>query len=161
MMAFFYKVHQGLLKIETGLLIGLLISLILLAIGQIILRNGFDSGLFWAESYIRISVLWMVLLGAMIGSRKQEHLAIDVFIHKLSEKNRRLITCFNQLLTAVFCFIIAYHSSLFVQSEYRDGGLAFSSIPNWLCELIIPLTFFVIACRYFIGMLFNLTQDRA
>ncbi len=159
-MSLIHKVYQGLLKIETGLLIALLLSLISIAVVQIIMRNLFDSGLFWAESYIRISVLWMALLGAMIGSRNHEHLAIDVFIHKLSTKNRIFIARITHSFSGVLCFVIAYHSSLFVQSEYHDGGIAFSGIPNWLCESIIPLTFFVIGGRYLIAAIFNLSQAK-
>ncbi len=160
-MFFIHKLHQSLLKIETGLLITLLVSMIAIAIVQIIMRNLFDSGLFWAESYIRIGVLWMVLLGAMIGSRKRDHLAIDVFIHTLSQKNKAIVERITHFFTAVLCFIVAYHSYLFVKSEYQEGGIAFSSIPNWACELIIPITFFVIASRYLIAVSFDLSQDKA
>lgn len=161
MMPLIHKLYQGLLKIETGLLITLLLSLILIAVVQIIMRNVFDSGLFWAESYIRISVLWMALLGAMIGSRHHEHLAIDVFIHKLNEKHRAIIERITHSFSGVLCFIITYHSGLFVQSEYQDGGIAFAGIPNWACELIIPITFFVIGGRYLIAAIFNLVQVKA
>ncbi len=159
MLSFIQKLYSGLLKLETGLLLSLLLSLILISVAQIVLRNIFDSGLLWAESYVRISVLWIALLGAMIGSRKHEHLAIDIFIHKLSEKNRRHFTRITHFFSAIICFILSYHSSLFIKSEYENGEMAFAVIPNWSCEIIIPITFFVIAARYLIKAIFNLAED--
>lgn len=154
-----HKFYKLLLKLETGLLIALLLSMILIAVVQIVMRNIFDSGLFWAEAYVRISVLWVALLGAMIGSRSGKHVAIDFLVLKMNEKYRLLVRRFTDFFTAVLCFLIAYHSSIFIQSEYRDAGLAFAKIPNWFCELIIPMTFAVIACRYLVAALFNLRQQ--
>jgi TRAP-type C4-dicarboxylate transport system permease small subunit len=96
-----HKLYNLLLKIESALLITLLLSTILIAVAQIILRNLFDIGLFWAESYIRISVLWVVLLGATIASRNNEHIAIDFFVHKMTKKIRiitqRITNLFNTI----------------------------------------------------------------
>ena len=153
-----YKLYKLLLKIETGLLTALLLSTILIAVAQIVLRNLFDYGLFWAESYIRLSVLWVVLLGAMIASRNNEHISIDFFVHKMNEKIRLIVQRFTDLFSAMLCFVIAYHSYVFIQSEYQDGGMAFGNIPNWFCEAIIPFTFVIIACRYLVSAIFNVRQ---
>lgn len=153
------KIYKLLLKIETSLLIALLLSIILLVVVQIMMRNVFDAGLFWADEYIRTSVLWLSLLGAMIGSREGEHLAIDFFVHNLSAKNRLIVQRITDLFSAVLCFVMTYYSSVFLHSEYQDGSIAFAFIPNWFCELIIPVAFAVIACRYFIAAVFNLRQE--
>ena len=148
------KIHALLLKLETYLLSTLLISTILIAVGQIILRNLLDIGLFWAESTLRVSVLWVVLLGAMLASRENEHIAIDFFVHKMNAKTKRFIKKLTDLFSALLCFIMAYYSVIFVQSEYQEGSLAFAFIPNWFCEAIIPFTFFIIAIRYLTSALF-------
>jgi TRAP-type C4-dicarboxylate transport system permease small subunit len=100
----------------------------------------------------------VVLLGAMVASRKGEHISIDFFVHKLAEKPRLIIQRITDLFSAVLCFIIAYHSTIFIQSEYQEGGIAFGIIPNWLCESIIPFTFAVIASRYLVAAIFNIRQ---
>ncbi len=143
-----FKVHQILLKTEVGITIGLLLSMIVIATIQIIMRNLFDSGLLWAESYIRITVLWLALLGAMLASRDHKHLAIDALINRLSKPMQHRLKCFNNLFSSIICFIISYHSSLFIYSEYQQGSIAFAIIPSWLCEIIIPVAFMLIGCRY-------------
>jgi TRAP-type C4-dicarboxylate transport system permease small subunit len=153
------KLYKFFLKLENALLILFLLSIIVLAVVQIVMRNFFDAGLFWAESYLRTSVLWIALLGAMIGSRNGEHLSIDFFVHKLTEKSRTVIQRLTDLFTALLCFGMTYYSSLFLYSEYQDGSKAFAVVPNWLCEIIIPITFAVIAGRYLVAALFNLRQE--
>lgn len=152
------KIYHLLLKLETGLLTALLLSTIIIAVAQIVLRNVFDIGLFWAESYIRISVLWVVLIGAMIAARNNEHIAIDFFVHKMNEKIRAIVQRLTDLFSAVLCFVIAYHSTVFIQSEYAEAGMAFGNVPNWFCESIIPFTFATIALRYLVAAIFNVRE---
>lgn len=153
-----HQLYKLLLKIESGLLTALLLSTILIAVAQIVLRNLFDYGLFWAESYIRISVLWVVLLGAMIAARNNEHISIDFFVHKMNKKIRLMVQRFTDLFSAALCFMIAYYSIVFIQSEYETGGVAFGNLPNWFCESIIPFTFAIIAIRYLVSAIFNVRQ---
>jgi len=142
------KIRQILLKIEVVVTIGILVSMMVIATIQIIMRNLFDSGLLWTESYIRVAVLWLALLGAMLASRNHKHLAIDTLIHRLTKPTQYWLQRFNDLFSAIICFIISYHSSLFIYSEYQQGSIAFAIIPSWLCEVIIPVAFVLIGCRY-------------
>ena len=154
-----YKTYQLLLKTEAAIIIGLLLSMIIIATVQIIMRNFFDAGLLWAESYIRISVLWLALLGAMLASCDNKHLAIDALTHKFNTQTQHWLKRLNALFSASICFLLSYHSSLFIYSEYQDGSTAFANIPNWLCEIIIPIAFGLIACRYLLTALFNLPKN--
>lgn len=148
------KIHQLLLKTEAAIIIGLLVSMIMIATIQIIMRNLFDSGLLWAESYTRIAVLWLALLGAMLASRNHKHLAIDALINRLSQRAQYRLKRFNDLFSASLCFIVSYHSIVLVYSDYQQGSLAFTTIPSWLCEIIIPIAFAVIGSRYLFATVF-------
>ncbi len=147
------KFHQLLLKTETGLLIGLLLLMIVIAVTQIVMRNFMGAGLIWAESLLRITVLWLALLGAMVASRNDEHIAIDVLVNKLPEKLKRMVMRLTRITTALICFIVAWFSLKFVIDEYQYGGIAFGIIPHWLCEAIIPFSLFIMAMRYSISAL--------
>lgn len=144
------RIYNALLATETFLLLFLLVSAILLACTQIVLRNVFDMGIFWADSALRIMVLWIGMVGAMFASRKKKHIRIDVLSHYLPIKFRNNIWRITELLTAVVCSIVAYYSIEFIQYEYIDGGIAFANIPVWLCETIIPVAFIIMALRYLI-----------
>ena len=150
------KIHQGLLKTETSLLIGLLLSMILIAVIQIILRNFFEIGLLWAQSYLRIVVLWITLLGAMLATCNHQHIAIDVFKQRLNPQWQSILQRLMDLFSASICFLMSYHSAVFIHSEYQDASIAFANIPMWLCEAIIPFAFVIIASRYLLTTLFKL-----
>ncbi|MBK6758569.1 MAG: hypothetical protein IPG70_13625 [Moraxellaceae bacterium] len=58
-----YVVH----RLEDSILVALLLAMIVLAVTQIALRNGFDTGITWADALLRVMVLWIALLGAMVA----------------------------------------------------------------------------------------------
>jgi TRAP-type C4-dicarboxylate transport system permease small subunit len=145
------KFYNVLLKTETGLLVGLLSLMIIVAVIQIVMRNFMGAGLLWAESLLRITVLWLALLGSMVASRNHEHIAIDVLVNKLPRKLRRLIMRLTRAVTSGICFVITWYSLKFVIDEYQYGGIAFGIVPHWLCEAIIPISLGVMAMRYLVS----------
>lgn len=153
MNVFWQSLHRYLLRGEALILVLLLLSTILVAVAQILMRNVFGGGLLWADAYTRTSVLWIALLGAMIGSRRQQHIAIDFPLQYLPQGWQRLARRVAHLLTACVCGLAAWFSVAFVRQEYAYGELAFSTIPNWWCQSIIPIAFAMISLRYAISAL--------
>ncbi|MDJ0833635.1 MAG: TRAP transporter small permease [Gammaproteobacteria bacterium] len=134
--------------LEDSLLIGLLMSMILLASGQIILRNFFDTGFVWIDPLLRVLVLWTGLIGATIASRDNRHIRIDLVCRYLQKRLRLIIQVVVGLFTTVVCAIIAWYGAQWVQMDYQDQLVAFAGLPSWVMELIIPLAFALIALRY-------------
>lgn len=147
------KLHQFLLKAESLLLVTIVLSLIMIAVAQILMRNVFGGGLLWADAYTRISVLWIAMLGAMLASRQRNHIAIDIVVQRLPSRWRGLAQRISNGLTGLVCFVAAWFSSDFLLQEFAYADKAFADIPNWLCEAIIPFAFIVIALRYSIAAL--------
>ena len=65
-------------RIEDGLLVGLLGMMIIMSAGQILLRNVFDSGFSNVEPFVRMLVLWVAMAGAIVASRQDKHINIDI-----------------------------------------------------------------------------------
>lgn len=147
-MSILAKLHQLLLKAENLLLMTIVLSLILIAVTQIFMRNIFGGGLLWADAYTRISVLWIAMLGAMLASRQRKHIAIDILVQRLPTGWQSLAQRLSNGLTGLVCFVAAWFSSDFLLQEFTYADKAFADIPNWLCEAIIPFAFIVIALRY-------------
>lgn len=147
---FVLRIYNALLATETFLLLFFLASAILIACSQIILRNIFDMGIVWADSALRIMVLWIGMIGAMFASRNKKHIRIDVLSHYLPVNFRNNVWRVTEILTAIVCGIVAYYSIKFIQYEYVDGSIAFANVPVWLCETIIPFAFTIMALRYLI-----------
>jgi TRAP-type C4-dicarboxylate transport system permease small subunit len=136
--------------LEDGMLVFLLLAMIGVAVLQIVLRNGFDGGFLWAESFLRILVLWIGLAGAMAASREHRHINIDIIGRFLSPRAAKVVAVFNALFTTVVASILAWYTLAFVRIEYETPSIAFASIPTWVCESIMPAAFTVIALRYLI-----------
>ena len=153
--SFLERAQRILYRVEDSILVGLLMSMIILSVLQICLRNFFETGIVWSDVLVRILVLWLGLIGAMVASRKGNHINIDLIDRYLPERAKIVVSLIIELFTTLICLIVAYYSLQFVQMEFVDGGRAFAKVPTWVCEAIIPFAFTVIAIRYFILSFLN------
>ena len=138
--------------LEGGLLVLTLGSMILLALSQIVLRNFFDSGIEWSEPLLRVMVMWLGLLGAIAATKQNNHISIDVISRLLPDKGKIVSAVISNLFSAAICATVSYHATRFVMMEYEDGIMAFSNIPAWICESIIPVGFGLMALRFLINV---------
>jgi TRAP-type C4-dicarboxylate transport system permease small subunit len=145
-------------RLEDGVLVGLLLLLISIAVLQILLRNLFDSGVLWGDFLVRILLLWIGLVGAMVASRQGNHINIDLVTRYLPSRVKCLVNFIVELFTAMLCGIVAYYSLMFVQMEFAYGDNAFAQVPVWICQIIIPFAFIVIALRYLLLSFTNITN---
>lgn len=145
----FDRLQGLLLRLEDGILVGLLLLMIGIAFTQILLRNLFGAGITWGDTLVRILVLWIGLVGAMVASRAGNHISIDLITRYLSERVRGGVDLVVELFTASVCSVAAYYSLQLILREMEDGTIAFAQVPAWVCQSIIPLAFGVMALRYF------------
>ncbi len=136
---------------EDTLLVVILTTLVLLATSQILLRNIWGTGIVWSDPLLRVLVLWLALLGAMAATRDNNHIRIDILSRFLPEPLRKLSRRITDLFAAVVSGLVAWHSARFVYLEWEDGNILFAAIPAWVCELIIPLGFGVMALRFLLA----------
>jgi TRAP-type C4-dicarboxylate transport system permease small subunit len=146
------KLSTWVAKIEDSLLALLLGLMILLASGQILLRNLFDMGFDWSDPLLRVLVLWLGLIGAMVATREKNHITIDVLTHTLPPIGQKLAYYVINIFSSIVCATISYHATRFVLMEYEDSMIAFSNVPAWLCEIIIPVGFGLMALRFFLAL---------
>ncbi len=139
-------------RAEDGLLILALVSMLLMALAQIFLRNFFDSGFLWAESFLRIMVLWVAMLGAMVATRERNHISIDLLSRLLPPKLFLPLRILAQLFAVVVCGVAAWYCLEYVGYEYEDETIAFAEVPVWVCQAILPVGFAVMALRFLISI---------
>ena len=120
-----------------------------LALIQIILRNIFDTSINWADDATKIMVLWIGMLGAMLASCKMEHIRIDVLNQYLPENWKKYSQYIVNSFAAIVSFVVAYYAFQMVLLDKADGTMGFAQVPLWICEVIIPIAFFVMGLRFF------------
>jgi TRAP-type C4-dicarboxylate transport system permease small subunit len=133
---------------EDALLALILGGMILLAFGQIVLRNTFDIGFFWSDELLRLMVLWLTVAGAVAASRGDNHLSIAVLDRFLPPRALSGIKVILHLFTTSICVLISWHSLRFVQSSYEYGDIVLGGMPAWALQAVMPVGFAVIAWRY-------------
>ena len=135
-------------RLEDSLLVIILSSMIIFAVYQIIARNLFGEGVVWIDPLLRTLVLWIGLSGAVVATRSDNHIRIDIFAKYFPPHLLKYVQRTAYFFTLCVCLIIAWHAARFVYSEYEYGTIAFSGIPAWITALIIPVSFSLIAIRY-------------
>lgn len=135
-------------RLEEWVLVLLVAVLVMLAFGQILLRNVFSYSLAWADPAIRHLVLWTSLLGALIATRRDKHIKIDVLTHFLPPRRAALVRAASGLFAGLICALLAWISLSFVADEREFGGPAFLDIPTWQLQLIFPISFGLMAVHF-------------
>lgn len=148
-------------RIEDALLVGVLFLMIALSVLEIVLRNFFGESLLWIEPVLQNGVLWIALLGAMVGSRRDEQIRIDIASHYLPAVIQRWLSVLIDLVTAGICALVAWYSAVFVfTDQIHYGGYAFAHMPSWVLQAIIPVGFAMIGLRYLVLFGLNLAGRR-
>jgi TRAP-type C4-dicarboxylate transport system permease small subunit len=135
-------------RLEDGILVSLLILMIGMAAGQVVLRNFFDTGLYWSDSLVRVAVLWVALVGAMVASRDDSHIRIDLVSRLVSPAYKHWVERLTRLFTFIVLCLFTWGSGNFVYYEYVDEAIAFGDVPAWMLEVIMPVGGGVMAVRY-------------
>ena len=134
--------------LEDLVLVALLTGMILLAVGQIVLRNVFDLGFVWTDELLRLLVLWLAVAGAVAASRSDRHISLAVLDRFLPPRGRHLSAVLTHLFTAAVCALIAYHSLDFVLTSREFDDVLLGNVPAWPLQAVMPVGFALITWRY-------------
>jgi TRAP-type C4-dicarboxylate transport system permease small subunit len=135
-------------RVEKFLVALMLSVMILLAFLQIILRNAFSSGISWGDPLVRYLVLWVGFIGASLATKDGKHITIEVFSRWFSGSGSRYLKATAHLVSAFICGLLTFAGWTFVQNEAQMGGTTFLNIPAWIPQIIIPVTFALMALRF-------------
>ncbi|MCX5806656.1 MAG: TRAP transporter small permease [Proteobacteria bacterium] len=143
------QIDEAIGRVEQILLVILLSALILVAFSQIILRNIFSTGIAWGDALVRVLVLWTGFVGATIAVLEGKHICIDVVTRWLSSKGKKIVAIIIDASSFLICCFLTYAALKFIHNEFQMKSVAFLGIPSWASEIILPLTFGLMAFRYF------------
>jgi TRAP-type C4-dicarboxylate transport system permease small subunit len=138
--------------VENLLLVGLLATMLLLSVAQIIARELFDTGFFWAGELIRILVLWLAMVGAVAACRENRHIRVDAISHMLSARAVRITRLLVDTFAAAVCALIAWHSWRYLQLEIEFEDTVLNDTPAWMAHIVVPVAFALLSYRFLIGV---------
>lgn len=155
---FFTFIDLAFAKIVEAILIASLLFLAGITFVQVILRNFFDSGIYWGDVGSRNIVMWIAFLGAMLATRERKHISIDAMIRFLPRRAREAVRVVLDIVAAAISILLANAAYNFVSAEYQAGTILFSWIKAWHVEAIIPFGFAMIGLEYIIGVALDIRR---
>jgi TRAP-type C4-dicarboxylate transport system permease small subunit len=152
--------------LENIILVTLLSGMILLAVGQIVLREVFDTGIIWADQLVRLIVLWLAMMGAMAACREDRHIRIDALSHLFPDSVISGLRIVVDLFAAGVCAVIAWHAYRYLQLEIEFEDTVLVNTPAWIAHVVIPVGFAVFSYRFLVSVLKRvagifITEDKA
>lgn len=143
-----HRIDSAIARVEWVLIVVLLSAMILVAFFQIILRNFFATGLSWGDPFVRYLVVWVGFVGAALATKEGKHIKLEVVSHWLSDRAKQYVQVFSHLFSAVICGLLTVAALKFVRFEALMGGEPIWGLPAWTPQVIIPVTFSIMALRF-------------
>ena len=122
--------------------------MMLLAVGQIVLREIFSTGFIWADELVKLLVLWLAMIGSIAASRDNRHIRIDALSHVLPEVGIRVTRVIVDLFAAVVCGAVAWHSYRWTLQEIEFEETVLINTPAWIAHVVVPVAFAIMAYRF-------------
>lgn len=106
-MAFLIDLYFRGLKFLVVLFIG---SMVVLVLGNVILRYGFNSGITVSEELARWGFVWLTFTGAVIAMREHSHLGMDTVVSRLPVMGKKV------------CFVLSHLIMIYCVYLFADGS---------------------------------------
>lgn len=148
---------------ENTVLVLLLTTMILLAVGQIVLRVFFSIGFVWADELISLTVLWIAIVASVAAARSDRHLRIDALSNFVAEKYARFPRIIVDGFAAGMCLFLGWHAFRYIQLLREFEDVVLTDVPAWIAFAIIPISFVLMAYRFLLlagkGVLSVISDD--
>lgn len=155
-MTFLRSLDRFFYRIEYGLLVAFLGSMVILAFAQVVLRNFFGTGIAWADTIVRHLVLWSGFVGAALATSEERHISIDALTKFLSPRIKHVAQLFTSLFATITCVYLGDAAWTYLKDEQTFGGVLVLGIQTWQALLIIPVGYLLIAFHFLVKLVENL-----
>jgi len=133
---------------ENAVLVLLLTTMILMAVGQIVLRIFFSIGFVWADELISLTVLWVAIVASVAAARSDRHLRIDALSNFVAAKYARFPRIIVDGFAAGMCLFLAWHAFRYMQLLKEFEDVVLSDVPAWIAFAVIPVSFVLMSYRF-------------
>lgn len=89
-----------------GLLALLLVGMLVMVLGNVLLRYAFGTGIVVSEELSRLGLVWVTFAGAVVAWRRGAHLGVDNLVHLLPPAGRWVCAVLSEGLTTACCVLV-------------------------------------------------------
>ena len=137
--------------LETVMLVSMLSAMMIVAVGQIVMREAFGTGFGWADELVRLMVLWLALIGSIAACRENRHIRIDALSHVLPDSAVNVLRVVVDIFAAAVCGVIAVQAWRYLQIEIEYEDTVLVDTPAWIAHSIMPIAFALMSYRFVIS----------
>ena len=94
-------------------------TMVVLVLGNVILRYGFNSGITVSEELSRWAFVWLTFTGAIIAMREHTHLGMDTVVSKLPVLGKKICYVLSHLI--MICCVLLFMSGAYDQTIINIG----------------------------------------
>ena len=139
---------RGRLRNVENLLVSLALAvLVLLPLGEIVLRKVFQAGISGATAFEQHLTLLIGLLGGALAAREGRLLTLSTLTDLLKGRGQVLARVFSRAFAAGISVFLCVAAAQLVQTEKEAGKILAYGIPLWTIQFVMPVSFGVIALR--------------
>ena len=91
-----------------ALLAALLLGMVLMVLGNVVLRYAFNSGIVVSEELSRFFFVWLTFLGAIVAMHDGSHLGMDSVVARLSRRGKVICLALSQALILLCCAMLVW-----------------------------------------------------
>lgn len=147
------SIDKSLSLVENSFIVAIVTVMVLLSFLQLVLRNFFDYGILWGDTFLRHLVLWVGFIGASLATRDEKHINIDLLGRITPKKYFSYMRIIIDLVTMIVCIALARAGYVFLKYEIEANTILFNDVPAWYFQLIIPIGFALIGFRFLLKIL--------
>ncbi len=120
----------------------------LIAIVAVILRNVFNTFLFWSEESIIYLIIFSTFLGAVITLRAQEHVNVDVIATFLGRRGKQVMALLALAITLLYLGAVGWFAwQLLFEPFSTSTSTPALDLPLWVVESSVALGFTLMFLR--------------
>ena len=138
---------RALVRLEDLIASFALLVMVLLPLGEIVVRKAFGRGIPGSGPIVQHLTLWVGFLGAAIAARDGKLLALATGTFIPAGRWRRAAGILAAAFGACAATLLAWGGYQMAAAEREVGANIGAGIPTWIAQAVLPIAFVLIAVR--------------
>jgi len=140
-------VRPALVRFENSIALLAMAGIIVIPLGEIVLRKWFATGIPGAAPFAQHLTMWVGMLGAAIAARDGKLLSLatgEFLAHSRTASAAKFVAA---IAGAAVTTVFAVGGINLVTLDRVDGTEIAAGVPVWVADLVLPISFGLIAAR--------------
>ena len=133
---------------ESTAVVVILVLMALIPVAESLLRRFTGFSIPGASLYVQHLTLWAGFVGALLAAGTRKHLALATGTFLPAGRFRDAAAVFVGGLSAGTCALLAWASAVMVKADALQPRTLPGGIPEWVSELVMPITLAFMALRF-------------